>query len=165
MAMNSLKDVYLDQLQDLYSACKQSAPITADMAKAASDKDLAAALKAGVDGIETGMRDIAELCERHGIDPDGEFCKGTEGLVKEARAHAIEADFSDDDARDAMIISQYQRLAHYAIAGYGTLLAFSKRLGQSQDIPVLERCLDSAYEGDRTMTEIATRTVNAAAAA
>ncbi len=165
MALNTLHDVYHDQLQDLYSSCNQSKPITSDLAEAATHPELKEALKAGVEGLETGMNDIAELCKRHDIDPNGEFCKGTEGLVKEARAHGIDAEFGDDDTRDAMIASQYQRLAHYAIAGYGTLLAFAKRIGATEDVATLQKCLDSAYDGDRRMTEIATGGVNQAAAA
>ena len=164
MALNSLKDAYIDQLQDLYSACKQSRGITSRMAEAAKHEDLKAALQAGVEGIETGMGDLETLCSHHGCDPSGSHCKGMEGLVAEAEADVFEEAFGDDDTRDAVIISQYQRMAHYAIAGYGTLLAFARRLGAKDDVGILERCLDSGYDGDRHMTEIATAGVNPDAA-
>ena len=165
MAMNSLKDVYLDQLQDLYSACKQSLGVTRKLHDEAKHDELKAALKDGADGIETGMADIEKLCQRHGVDPNGEHCKGMEGLVAEARAHALEEEFGDADTRDAMIITQYQRMTHYAIAGYGCLLAFAKRLKEGEDAPILEKCLNSVYDGDRRMTDIATQGVNVDAAA
>ncbi len=164
MAMNSLKDVYLDQLQDIYSADKQSLDITTKLGAAATDKGLSEALIDGANGISRGMDKIASLCADHGIDPTGEHCKGMEGLVREARAHALDEDFGDDDTRDAMIITQYQRMAHYGIAGYGCLVAFANRLGLDGDAAVLQDCLDHTYDGDRRMTEIATGGINKAAA-
>ena len=161
MALNSLKDVYLDQMQDCYSALSQSLQATTDLGRAAKDKDLSEALIAGSNGISQGMDKIASLCSDHGIDPNGEKCKGMEGLVKEAYAHGIESDFGDDDARDAMIITQYQRMCHYAIAAYGCLRAFANRLDLDGDTDVLQQCLDQTYEGDRHMTAIARGHVNA----
>ncbi|MBF9045295.1 DUF892 family protein [Rhodobacterales bacterium HKCCE4037] len=164
MALNDLKDVYHDQLQDLYSACKQSMAATTELGRAATDDELKRALNDGVQGIADGMEKLSELCNDHGIDPNGEHCKGMEGLVKEARAHGLEEDFGDDAARDAMIITQYQRMAHYAIAGYGCLRAFANRLELDGDGAVLTDCLDACYDGDRRMTDIATGSINRAAA-
>jgi ferritin-like metal-binding protein YciE len=166
MAINSLKDVYQDQLQDLYSACKQSHEVTVELAEAAKNGELKDALHAGAEGIKDGLTKLEELCRAHDLDPEGEHCKGMEGLVAEARAHGLEEDFSDHDAQDAMIITQYQRMVHYALAGYGCLLAFAKRLGNDADVRTLETLLDDTYDGDRRMTQIATAGgVNRAAAA
>lgn len=164
MAMGSLEEVYFDQLQDLWSANTQSLEIVNELGRAASNKALSEALIDGANGISDGIEKVAELCNAHDIDPNGEHCKGMEGLVKEARAHVLDAEFSDDDARNAMIITQYQRMVHYALAGYGCLVAFANRLGEDGDGAVLQDCLDSTYDGDRRMTEIATGHVNSAAA-
>ena len=164
MTIASLKDIYHDQLQDLYSACKQSLEITTELGRAAKDEDLSRALIDGASGISAGMDDLRSLCADHDIDPDGEHCKGMEGLVNEARAHALEEDISDDDARDAMIITQYQRMVHYALAGYGCLVAFANRQDLDGDAAVLQKHLDNTYDGDRRMTDIATGGVNKKAA-
>jgi len=164
MAMATLKDVYRDQLQDLWSANTQSLEIVNELGRAASDKALSEALIDGSNGISDGIEKIAELCNAHDIDPNGEHCKGMEGLVKEARARVLDQDFADDNARDAMIITQYQRMVHYALAGYGCLVAFANRLEQDGDGAVLQICLDNTYDGDRRMTDIATGHVNSAAA-
>ena len=164
MSMNSLKDVYHDQLQDMYSANKQSLDVVVALGRAATDKDLSEALIAGSNGISEGMDKLAEICNAHDIKPSGEHCKGMEGLVAEAKAHVLNEDFGDDDVRDAMIITQYQRMVHYALAGYGCLVAFANRLGKDEDGAVLQECLDQTYDGDRRMTEIATGGVNKAAA-
>ncbi|MEM6306053.1 MAG: DUF892 family protein [Pseudomonadota bacterium] len=164
MPMNNLKDVYLDQLQDLYSACDQSHLSTLKLMDAASDAELTQALKDGAKGIESGMAELKALCDGHEIDPKGEHCKGMEGLVREAKAHALEATFGDDAARDAMIITQYQRMVHYAIAGYGCLVAFADRLGFDADASVLRHLLEDTYGGDRRTTGLAAGSINKKAA-
>lgn len=164
MTLQSLKDVYVDQLQDLYSACKQSHGATKKLADAATDSNLKEALQRGVEGIERGMDTLTEIVKSHDADPNGEHCKGMEGLVAEAHAHGLEEDFGDDAARDAMIITQYQRMAHYAIAGYGCCKAFANRLGDAEGADKLNKCLDASYSGDREMTDLATNGINKAAA-
>lgn len=164
MTIRNLHDLYLDQLKDLYSACTQSQPVTTELARAATNQELADALKAGADGIGKGKDILADLCKRHDISPKGEHCKGMEGLVTEARKHGLEADFGDDDTRDAAIITQYQRLTHYAIAGYGCVHTFAKRLGYDDDAAALKDCLDSTRGGDVHMSKIAEGGVNKAAA-
>ena len=164
MAMNGLKDVYIDQCQDLYSACKQSLEATRALQGAAKNDELRQALQAGAEGIQDGMSKVEAIVRKHGADPTGEHCKGMEGLVKEARAHALEEEFGDDDARDAMIIAQYQRMAHYAIAGWGCLAAYARKLDLQEDAATLKNNLDSTKHGDQHMNDIAENTVNAAAA-
>lgn len=165
MTLSTFTDVYIDQLQDLYSADKQSLEATRKLHEAAANGELKTALKNGVDGIQEGIETLEGIIKSHDAQPDGEFCKGMEGLVKEARAHVLDADFSDDDVRDAMIITQYQRMTHYGLAGYGCLVAFAKRLGLTSDASKLQTCLDNTYSGDREMTRIATDGINQAAAA
>ena len=161
--MDSLKDLYIDQLRDLHSACRQSRDVTVELEKAATDADLKDALHAGHKGIEDGIAMLETLIRGHGEDPSGEHCKGMEGLVKEARAHALDETFGDDAVRDAMIITQYQRMAHYAIAGYGCVKAFAERLDLKDEAETLDEHLGYTYDGDDRMTAIATGSVNAKA--
>ena len=160
MALQDLKDVYIDQLQDLYSADRQSMQITGKLADQAADPELKAALQRGVEGIEKGKAALETMIRGHDAEPTGEFCRGMEGLVKEADAHALKADFANEDVRDATIISQYQRMAHYAIAGYGCCAAFARRLGLHDEADRLQDCLDNTYHGDKEMTRIAIGGVN-----
>ena len=155
--IQNLKDLYLDGVKDLYSACKQAIPATEAMAAAAKNPELKEALQASVEGTRQGMEAMEKLAKSHGEDVSGEHCKGMEGLVTEARKHALEADFADEDTQDAAIIGQYQRLAHYAITGYGTLKAWAKRLDLAEDAKVLDECTASTYEGDENMTRIAVK--------
>ena len=165
MTFNTLHDVYHDQIQDLHSACVQSMEVTTELGRAATNKELSEALIAGSNGIAEGIEALKSISAAHDLNPAGEHCKGMEGLVKEARAHALQADFGDDDVRDAVIITQYQRMVHYALAGYGSLLAFANRLELTDDAAKLQKQLDETYDGDRHMTQIATKGgINKAAA-
>lgn len=164
MTIATLKDLYIDQLQDLYSANRQAVKVTRELKDAARSEQLRSALDAGAEGIEQGMEQLKTLIENHDANPRGEHCKGMEGLVAEARAHGIDADIEDADVRDASIIAQYQRMTHYGISGYGTACAFAKRLGLEEDANVLDTCLEDTRGGDRHMTRIASGEVNPAAA-
>ena len=164
MTISTLKDLYIDQLQDLYSANRQALQVTRELHDTAGSSELRKALSAGAEGIEEGMKQIKSLIENHDANPRGEHCKGMEGLVAEARAHGVEADFGDADVRDASIIAQYQRMTHYGISGYGTAAAFARRLGLEKDAGVLGKCLEDTRGGDKHMTAIASGEVNPAAA-
>lgn len=155
--IKNLNDLYLDGVKDMYSACKQAIPVTQDLAKAAKDADLKAALEASVKGTQDGMAAMEKLANAHGTDASGEHCKGMEGLVTEARKHALDANFADDEVQDAAIIAQYQRLAHYAITGYGTLKAWAKRLDLPEDARVLDDSTAATYQGDEDMTKLAVK--------
>ena len=94
MTISTLKDLYIDQLQDLYSANRQALKVTRELKEAAGSDQLRSALEAGANGIEEGMDQLKQMIENHDANPRGEHCRGMEGLVAEARAHGIEADFS-----------------------------------------------------------------------
>ena len=164
--INDLTDLYKESIKDLYSADDQSIAVTKKLADAAHSQELKDALHASVKGTQKGMEAMSKIASNHGFEPTGKHCKGMEGLVKEAEAHGIKATYGDPDAQDAMIIAQYQRMAHYAIAGYGTAQAFAKRIGAKDDVKILEQCLDATYEGDKRFTDMATGKsgINAAAA-
>lgn len=163
MTIKNLHDLYHDQLQDLYSALGQSLAVVGDLSGAARSSALADALIAGQNGISRGLETLASICAAHGIDPNGEHCKGMEGVVAEARKHALEAQFADEDTQDAAIITQYQRMAHYAIAGYGCVRTFANRLGLDEQGARLQQELDHTWDGDKHMTELAEGGINAAA--
>ncbi len=163
MPISNLKDLYVHELKDLYSANEQAVAVHQSMADAAKNAELASALHDAVTGIKNGMKDVEAICRAHGQPAGGMTCKGMKGLVEEARAHVFEEQYGDQDTQDASIISQTQRMNHYALAGYGTATAFAKSLGLSDDAAKLQKNLDNIYGGDRRMTALAERTVNSAA--
>ena len=164
MARNTLRDIYIEQVQDMHSACIQSDGITRRMAEIATAEDLKEALLDGVRGIERGRDTMAQLARAQNAEAAGAHCRAMEGLVAEAQDELFGTDYTDDDTRDAMIVAQYQRMAHYAIAGYGTIRAFANRLGLTAERDAAQDCLEKSYDGDRRFTEIATGHVNRDAA-
>ena len=163
--INNLKDVYVLELKDLYNANKQANAVVEKFVDAANDPELKKALKRSIEGTKKGNEHIETIADAHGFKPTGHKCKGMEGLCKEAKEHVLEQEFGDEDAQDAMLISQYQRLAHYAITAYGCAEAFAKRLGFDDDAETLKKCKEETKDGDLTFTEIAEGGVNKAAMA
>jgi ferritin-like metal-binding protein YciE len=155
MTLGTLKDLYLGQLQDLRSANAQALEVTEALATAATNPELKEALNAGIAGIRDGMRAVEDLVRAHGADPAAVFCQGMQGLVAEARAHALAEDIPDPDLRDLMIITQYQRMTHYALAGYGSALVFARRLGLAEEAQTLETCLERTRGGEARMSGLA----------
>ncbi|MFQ6551908.1 DUF892 family protein [Aestuariibius insulae] len=155
MSIDTLEDLYLEQLKDIYSASQQVLDITRTMANAATDPYLTKALISGADGIQGGIIAIEKISKGHDERLEGGTCRGLEALVKEAYTHVIEKVFCENAVRDAMIIAQYQRLVHYSIAGYGYIAAFADRLELDRDIYLLKECLDVSHKDDRVMTRLA----------
>lgn len=158
-APRSLEDCYTEELADLWSANDQMEKVVAELAEQASDEDLAERLERASDGIAEHTRTIRELLDECGGE-EKEHCKGMEGLVKEARKHAIDAEIEDDDVRDVVIIAQYQRMCHYGLAGFGTAKAFADALGKSDHADRLDEITASIYDADENMSDLARRSVN-----
>ena len=140
MAVKNLNDLYFHELKDLYNADKQAKAIHKRLLKAATNSKLRTALQNSIKGIDDGMEMISEICKSHNKKATGMTCKGMRGLVEEAKAHVLDEKFGDQDAKDASIIAQSQRMTHYAIAGYGTAAAFAESLGYSKDVKMLNKC-------------------------
>ena len=162
-APQNLTDLYFEELKDLISANDQMKKVVKQMADKIEDDDLADMLEDAVDGIDDHTETLrAMLSESDKGDTSKEHCKGMEGLVKEARAHAIEEDVSDE-VRAVAAIAQYQRMSHYGIAGFGTAKAYADALGRDDDTAKLDEMLDDIYGADDFASELAERSVNLAA--
>ncbi|MFD2740081.1 ferritin-like domain-containing protein [Sulfitobacter aestuarii] len=157
--MTTLKDLYIEELQDLWSANEQMSQVVSKMADRASDSKLSDRLTRAKDGIDQHVSLLQSLLRDSGAEVQKEHCKGMEGLVKEAHKHALDSDMSDA-ALDVAIIAQYQRLCHYGIAGFGTAKAFADALGESDAVGKLDQALDKIYESDDFMTDLAERSRN-----
>lgn len=162
--MNSLKDLYLNQLQDNYSANKQMAGIVGEFAGAVKNEKLKGMLDKSKSGIAKHNETLKEIIANHGGNPDGEHCKGMEGLVKEGRAHGLEPKFGDPSVQDAAIIAQMQRMSHYGVAGFGTAKAMAEALGLNDEAKKLDQSLGDIYDSDEYLTNLAEQKVNPAAA-
>ncbi len=155
----NLKDLYTHALADHWSANDQMKKVVKSMADKASDSKLSERLKKAVDGIDKHTETVKSLLDDCGKS-EKEHCKGMEGLVTEAKKHALEADISDDDVRDVAIIAQYQRMCHYGICGFGTAKAFAEGLGMKDHVEKLDQITADIYQADENMSDLAERSLN-----
>lgn len=161
MKIQSLRDLYIHELNDLYSAEKQLTKALPKMAKAATNEDLAAAFDDHLAQTERHVERLEKLLDGLGESKRGEKCKGMEGLIKEG-SKIIEEDIAPE-VLDAALIAAAQRVEHYEIAGYGTARTFAEVLGEDKAAEVLQTTLDEEVEADEKLTELAESAVNAQA--
>ena len=159
----TLGDLYLNELRDLYSAEKQLLEALPKMAEAASSSQLEQAFAEHLDQTQGHVSRLGQIFDALGEEPSGETCKAMEGLIKEGEDYVKAG--GDRDVRDAGLIGAAQRVEHYEIAGYGTARALALRLGESEAADKLQATLEEESEADLKLTEIAESEVNPEAAA
>jgi ferritin-like metal-binding protein YciE len=159
----TLRDLYLNELRDLYSAETQLLEALPKMAEAANFSQLKKAFTSHLEQTEGHVRRLEEIFEALGEEPSGETCKAMEGLIKEGEEYVKAG--GDRDVRDAGLIGAAQRVEHYEIAGYGTARTLASRLGESEAADKLQATLDEEAEADSKLTDIAESEVNPEAAA
>jgi ferritin-like metal-binding protein YciE len=153
LKLNSLRDLFLEELRDLYSAETQLVKALPKMADAASDERLKEAF---TDHLEQTLGHVArleEIFESLDEKPTGETCQAMEGLIKEG-SHMAKAD-GDSVIIDSGLIGAAQRVEHYEMAGYGTARSLAQRLGETEAAELLQETLDEEGEADHLLTEIA----------
>ena len=159
-APEDLHDLYIGELQDLWSANDQMARVLKKIMPMASDEKLTAMLAESIDGIAEHTALLKGLIASHDEEVKKEHCKGMEGLVNEAIKHTTEEAPPKGPVLDAQIIAQYQRMTHYGIAGFGTATAFAEALGYEDDAEKLDEATAAIYDGDEDMTRLAESAVN-----
>lgn len=156
----SLQDVYIDELKDLWSANDQMLKVIKKITAKASDAALKDMLTKSQDGIANHTAILKELIVGQDEKVSKDHCKGMEGLAAEAIKHVIEEGPDKGPVLDVLIIAQYQRMTHYGIAGFGTAAAFAKALGLKDDNKKLRDATKDIYASDAFMTKLAETSVN-----
>jgi ferritin-like metal-binding protein YciE len=160
MPNEGLKELYIDELKDLYSAETQLVKALPKMAKAASSDELRQGFEDHLEQTKEHVQRLEKIFEDLGESPKGKKCMGMEGLVKEG-AEVMGEDF-EDAVMDSAIIGAAQRVEHYEIAAYGTAREFANLLGQSEHASLLEETLEEEKETDEKLTDLA-KDINAEA--
>ena len=162
MKMETLHDLYLEELRDLYSAENQLLKALPQVAKKCGSDELRSAFEEHLEQTKEHVTRLEEIFEKHDESPKGKKCKGMEGLLEEAK-ELMEEDI-EEEVLDAGLISAAQRVEHYEIAGYGCVVTYAKLLGHEEDADLLQQTLDEEKETDETLTDIAESTINIEAA-
>lgn len=163
MDAKSLHDAFLDELRDAYDSEKQIIKALPKIAKAARSKKLRAAFDGHLKETR-GQAARLEQCFRVlGKKVQGKHCAGMAGILKEG-ASVLGEDF-DDATMDACLIASAQRVEHYEMAAYGTLIAWGKVLGHKKVVALLEQTLKQENSADKKLTGLAEDGINQSAAA
>ena len=147
-APESLKDVYTDELKDLWSANDQMTKALKTLSEKVHDKKLKELFDSSFSGIAKHTETLKSLLEAAGGEVEKEHCKGMEGLVKEALKHGLKEAPEDADLLDIVLIAQYQRMSHYGVTGIGTAAAYAGALGLKEDAKKLKAMVGEIYQAD-----------------
>jgi ferritin-like metal-binding protein YciE len=161
MKLETLKDLYIHELKDLYSAENQIIKALPKMAKAATNKQLAAGFKEHLEQTKEHAARLEEILTSHDESTRGPKCEGMEGLVKEGD-EMIKED-AEEEVRDAGLIAAAQRVEHYEMAGYGCARTYAELLGDRQGAQLLQTTLSEESDTDKKLTKLAKSVINVAA--
>jgi ferritin-like metal-binding protein YciE len=162
-SIDSLNELLVDQLKDIYDAEKRLTKAIPKLAKKASNDELRSALEEHLEETEQQIGRLEEAFELLGETAKGKPCAGMKGLIEEGNEHVGE-DYEDDGLRDAIIIASAQRVEHYEISAYGTAIAHAKLLGHDEVVQLLVQSMNEEKAADEKLTEIAEGVVNLDAA-
>ena len=161
--IETLDDLFVHTLQDIYYAEHQILKALPKMIKKVSDSELREALSDHLDQTRIHVERLEQVFEMHGAEVKAVDCPAIDGILKEA--DEIVADVADKQVLDAAIIAAAQAVEHYEITRYGTLATWAKQLGHADCAAVLVETLDEEKEADEILTDVAKGRVNAEAEA
>lgn len=153
MENQGLKELYVDELKDLYSAENQLVKALPKLAKASASEELRAGFEEHLEQTKGHVGRLEQIFEMLGESPKGKKCAGMEGLVEEGSEVMKEG--LEGAVLDAALIGAAQRVEHYEIAAYGTARSFAETLGESEQVSLLEATLAEEKETDEKLTDLA----------
>jgi len=158
MKLETLQDLYLLELKDLYSAEQQIIKALPKVIEKANSPDLRAALEKHLKETRNHVTRLEQVFQMHGEQAKKEKCKGMEGVLDEG--DELVGKDATPAVRDAAIISSCQRVEHYEMAGYGTVRTYAEQLGHERAAALLKQTLDEEAAADEKLTQIANSRVN-----
>jgi ferritin-like metal-binding protein YciE len=158
MQMESLHELYVEELKDIYSAEKQILKALPKMIKAATHPELKDAFATHRDQTEGHVERLDRIFNDLDESPRGKKCKGMEGVIEEGAE--LLAEKPAPEVLDAGLISAAQRVEHYEIAAYGTVRTWAKEMGREQDASLLQQTLEEEKETDESLSRLAEQSIN-----
>lgn len=156
--MSELREMFLEELGDIFDAENQLLKALPKMAQAASDEALKDGFNEHLKETETQVDRLKQVFEMLGKPAKGKTCKAMQGLIAEGE------ELIREDAGDAALICAAQKIEHYEIASYGTLCSWARLLEEEDAEDLLNTSLDEEKAVDQKLTEIAEDTINIEAA-
>jgi ferritin-like metal-binding protein YciE len=154
MKPNSMQELYVEQLRDLYDAEQQIIKALPEMIDVAGSHGLRQALSEHLEVTKTHASRLETIFHSLGEKPKGEKCKGIQGIIDEG-SDLIDNIKEAADVRDAAIIAAAQRVEHYEMAGYGTARTFAALVHDDKASELLQQTLDEEKQADQKLTALA----------
>ena len=151
--LNSLDDLLVHELQDIYNAEGQILKALPKMIKAASHPELQNAFEEHLEQTEGQVERLNQVFKLLGVPAKGKKCEGMAGLIEEGKK--IMEEDADPAVMDAALIAAAQKVEHYEIASYGTLREWARMLGREDVADTLQETLDEEGDADRALTRLA----------
>ena len=156
--MDTLTELYVDELKDLYSAENQILKALPRMIKAASNKQLKQGFTKHERQTVQHVKRLERIFKSLGERPTGKKCVGMEGVLKEGSELIKEK--PEPDVLDAGLIAAAQHVEHYEIAGYGTVRTWARLLGHDDHESLLQQTLDEERQTDEALSALAESSIN-----
>ena len=160
--MGTLHDAFLDELRDTYDAEKQLTKALPKMVKASTSAALRDAFEAHLEETRQQVERLEQVFASLDEKARGKHCDGMAGIIEEGQS-IMEEDF-DETTMDACLIAAAQRVEHYEMAAYGTLVAWARVMGHTEAAELLQETLDEEQAADEKLSSIAEGGINQAAA-
>ncbi len=156
--LNSLEQLFIDQLQDLYDAEHRITEALPKMAEAADSPQLAQAFRNHLQETERQIERLERVFEIAGQKAKRKTCEAMKGLITEG--NEVISATGNPDVRDAALIAAAQRVEHYEIAGYGCVRTYAQQMGDQQAVSLLQQTLDEEGMTDKRLTQLAEQVIN-----
>jgi ferritin-like metal-binding protein YciE len=153
MPVKSVQDLFVEELRDIYNAEKQITKALPKMAKAATTPTLKQAFELHLEQTRGQIERLDQVFEQLDLPKRAKKCEAMEGLLEEGRSSMEEIE--DATVLDVGMIINAQKVEHYEIAGYGSLVALAKQLGHGQAAKLLAETLAEEKETDQKLTQVA----------
>jgi len=158
MNTKTLKDLFLDELADMYDAEKRIVKALPKLAKAATCPDLKVAIEVHLNETEGHVTKLEQVFQSFGEKAKGKTCEATKGLLEEG--DEVAAEFKGSPAINAALISAAQRVEHYEMASYGCLHEWAGLLGNKQAAGLLKEILEQEKAANETLNQLARASSN-----
>lgn len=155
MHLGNLTDLFVHELQDLYTAEQHITKALPKMAESASNSNLKQAFQDHLEVTKKQIDRLEQVLKSCNVSPGGVPCKAMEGIIKEGEELLQNKGDADPDVLDAALIAAAQRVEHYEMAGYGAVRTYANQLGQADAEKLLQQTLDEEGETDHKLTDIA----------
>ncbi len=149
----TLHDLFIHELKDIYSAELQVASVMPEMIAKAQDLELKEGLGKHLEQTKNQINRLETIASQLDFDIKGETCKGIHGLIEEGKT--VMEEFGGTQIGDSAIVGAANKIEHYEIAAYGTAIALAAQMAHDSELELLEATLTEEEETDAMLSELA----------